>query len=426
MNYYLKNGTLVDPKNNIEAVTDLWISDGKVASVGALPESANASDFTEIDCTGKLIMPGFIDLHVHFRDPGFTYKETLTTGSNAAAAGGFTGVCPMPNTKPATDTPEKIAELLTRAKTESKVNIFPIGAVTIGQEGKELCDLKGMKDAGAVAISEDGKSVMDINIYKEAMEQAGTLGLVVMAHCEDKNLVGKGVVNAGPVAERYGLPGISNAVEDIITARDIFLAGQTGAQLHLCHCSTEASVGLVKLGKELGIKVSAEVCPHHFAMNEEEITADDGMFKMNPPLRSRKDMETLCDGLANGTMDCISTDHAPHSAEEKAGGFLTSPFGIVGLETAFSLAYTKLVKGGYMGISDLVRRMSVTPAEIIHIERGSLNAGAVADLVIANTDEYTIDPSSFESKGRNTPFGGHKVFGQVEKTFVNGELVFER
>jgi dihydroorotase len=379
-----------------------------------------------IDVNGKYVMPGFLDLHVHLREPGFEDKETVETGTKAAAHGGFTGICPMPNTKPATDSPERIAWLLKKAEEVSPVHVYPVGAVTLGQNGTELADIEGMVKAGAKALSEDGKSVMNTLLYKEALKKAAECSIPMLAHCEDKELVNGGVMNAGKKAEELGLPGISNAVEDVIAARDILLAKETGAQLHLCHCSTKDSVALVKLGKQLGARVTAEVCPHHFSMSEEDILCDDGNYKMNPPLRKKEDVEALKLGLKDGIMEAISTDHAPHEAEKKKESMRTAPFGIVGLETAFALAVTELVEPGYLTKMQLVERMSLSPARILHVEAGTLSEGMPADLVVADfEEEYVIDPEEFVSKGKNTPFAGKKVKGRVLLTMVDGKTVYE-
>lgn len=423
MNKLLKQGHVVDPSCGLDEVCDMLIEDGRIVEIAKKIESR--PDCVEIPCKDRYIFPGFIDLHVHLRDPGLTEKETLTTGTEAAAAGGYTMICPMPNTKPSTDTPKKIETLLQRCKEESRIHVMPISAVTMGQEGRELVDIAGVREAGAQGLSEDGRSVMDIMLYREAMIRAKENNLLILAHCEEKQLVGNGVINAGKKAEEFGLPGISNAVEDVITARDIFLAGDTGARLHLCHCSTKASVGLTKLAKDLGYSVTAEVCPHHFVLCDEDIPADDSKYKMNPPLRSREDMLALRQGLADGIIDVISTDHAPHTKAEKNGGFLGTPFGIVGSETAFALSYTTLVRGGYLSLSKLVSCMSCRPAEILQIDRGTLAPGSAADLCIVSLDECTIEPEKFASKGRNTPFGGWKVYGKVLKTMVDGEFVYE-
>ncbi len=417
----LKQGHLVDPLAGEDGVRDILVEDGKIAAVDT--QIAPLEDAEVVDCTGKYVFPGFIDMHVHLRDPGYLKKETLATGTAAAAAGGYTTICPMPNTLPVTDSAEKISALLARCKEEASVHVLPICAVTIGQEGKIAADFAAVQKAGAIGISEDGKSVMDIQVYRDALRQAKEHGLLVLAHCEEKNLVGGGVIGAGKKAKELGLAEIGNAVEDIIAARDIFLAGDTGARLHLCHCSTKASVGLVKLAKELGFCVTAEVCPHHFVLCDQDIPGDDANYKMNPPLRSKEDMLALRQGLAEGVMDVIATDHAPHTQEEKSGGFARAPFGIVGLETAFALSYTTLVRGGYLSLSELISRMSARPAQILGIDKGTLRVKSAADLCIADLSEYKISPDTFVSKGKNTPFAGRTVFGKILATMVDGRFV---
>lgn len=408
----------------MDGVFDVAIENGIISEIAATIATDGADQV--IDASGKYVMPGFIDLHVHFREPGFEYKETIKTGAMSSAKGGYTSVCPMPNTNPAIDSKEMVEWVKEKERTDSVVHILPVGAVTKGQAGVEVTDMKGMKEAGAVAVSEDGKSVMDILVYVEGMKEAAKNNLVVMAHCEDKQLVRGGVMNAGKRAEELGLKGITNSVEDVITARDIFLANETGAQLHLCHCSTKDSVSLVKLAKDAGYKVSGEVCPHHFTLADEDIPCDDANYKMNPPLRSRRDVQALKEGLRDGIMDVISTDHAPHSAEEKAKSMAQAPFGIVGEETAFALTVTELVEQGYLTKMQLVEKMSYNPAKILGIEKGRLEPGKAADIVIADFDEtYTIDTSTFVSKGKNTPFNGKQVKGRVYQTLVDGKIVYD-
>ncbi len=423
MRVLIKNGYLIDPGNSREGRFDLLLDNGVVAEVAPSLDSVNADEV--IDADGNWVMPGFIDLHVHFREPGYEYKETIATGAAAAAAGGYTTVCPMPNTNPVIDSAFMVEYLKLKAEKVSGIHIIPVGAVTKGQKGEELADIEGMAAAGALALSEDGRSVMDAALYREGMKAAKKAGLAVFAHCEDKSLAAGGVMNAGPAAKRLGLPGITNAVEDVIAARDILLAKETGVRLHLCHCSTRDSVEFVRMAKEEGLSVTGEVCPHHFAMCDEEITRDDGNFKMNPPLRSGKDMEALRQGLRDGIMDVISTDHAPHGEAEKNQSMAKAPFGIVGSETAFALTVTTLVKGGYLTPMQLVEKMSLNPARILGINAGNLAPGRPADLVIADPDrEYVIDPSKFCSKGRNTPFAGRRVSGMVLRTIVGGVTVY--
>lgn len=427
MNLWIKNGHLLDPANDRNEICDLYVKDGKVACVGSLSSGRiPEEEVTVIDASGKYVMPGFLDLHVHLREPGFEYKETIRTGTAAMAKGGFTAVCPMPNTKPATDCPEMIRRVLEIAEKDSPIHVYPVGAVTKGQMGEEMTDIAGMVKAGAKAISEDGKSVMNAELYREAMREATKADIPVMAHCEDRNMVGKGAMNAGAKAEELGIQGITNAVEDVIVARDILLAKETGARLHLCHCSTEDSVKMIRAAKEDGVKVSGEVCPHHFAMTEDEIPGDDANYKMNPPLRSSTDVEELCRGLADGTMEAISTDHAPHGEEEKKKSIAEAPFGIVGSETAYALAVTHLVKKGYLTPMQLVERMSTNPCRILGVPGGNLAEGMPADITIADMDsEYQIDKNTFLSKGKNTPFDGAVVNGRVYYTIVGGNIVYQ-
>lgn len=419
----IKNGYVIDPATDREEICDILVEDKHIIEVGQNIEK-NADQC--IDATGCYVMPGFIDLHVHLREPGFEYKETIQTGALAAAHGGFTSICPMPNTNPVIDSREMVAFINEKSAKEAVVHVLPVGAVTKSQIGKELADISAMVDEGAVAISEDGRSVMDTALYKEAMKIAKEEGIVVLAHCEDRSLVQGGVINAGKKAEELGMPGITNAVEDIIAARDILLAKETGVKLHLCHCSTKDSAWMVKQAKEEGLSVSAEVCPHHFTMSDEDIITDDANYKMNPPLRSKEDVQALKEALRDNVIDVIATDHAPHSEDDKKESIKVAPFGIVGLETAFALTMTELVKTGYLTPRQLVEKMSLNPAKVLGINKGTLQEGAVADIVIANpNEEYIIDVKDFVSKGKNTPFQGKKVCGKIRYTLVDGEIVYQ-
>jgi dihydroorotase len=424
----IKNGFVIDPASDREGIYDILIEGDKITKVA--PHISLKEPLTVIDAKGKYVMPGFIDLHVHLRDPGFVYKETVKTGALAAAAGGYTTICPMPNTKPVMDSAEMVSRLLERAKKEAVVHILPIGAVTAAQAGSELADIEAMAAAGVVAVSEDGKSVMDTALYAEGMKLAAKAGIPVFAHCEDKRLAGNGVMNAGENAKKLGLSGICNAVEDVITARDILLAKQTHARLHICHCSTKDSAAMVGLAKKEGLSVTAEVCPHHFTLTDEDILCDDANYKMNPPLRSAADVKALKEALRDDIIDVIATDHAPHSVQEKAVSMAEAPFGIVGLETAFALTMTELVKKGYLSPRQMVEKMSVNPAKIIGTTLGRNALGCIgenriADLVIADPDaEYTIDKNQFYSMGKNTPFDKRKVTGKILYTFVAGKLVY--
>ena len=428
MGTIIKNGHLVDVEADRDGLFDIYVNDvGKVEKVGARGElDGFVKEGTEvIDASGKYVLPGFIDLHVHFREPGGEYKETIKTGSRAAARGGYTTVVTMPNTKPVMDTVEHLKLQLDAIKKDAIINVLPSGTVTMGEEGKVLSDMEGMKKAGIVAISEDGRSVMDPEILRAGLVEAARLGLPFFDHCEDANLVKGGVMNAGEKSKELGMPGITNEVEDSIARRDIEIAAEAGATIHLCHCSTRETVKYVKEAKEKGYSVSAEVCPHHFTLADEDIIEDDANYKMNPPLRSRADVEALREGLKSGVMGMISTDHAPHSKEEKEKSIKDAPFGIVGLETSFALTVTELL-GKYLDMKALVERMSLTPAKLLKNGRGTLKEGSVADLVIADIDqEYVIDSDKFLSKGKNTPFTGKKVRGKVLYTLCNGKVVYK-
>ncbi len=422
MTILIKNGRLINPSENLDKVMDIFVEDGIIKEKA---ESIEKQADTVIDAAGCYVMPGLIDLHVHFRDPGLTYKEDIETGSKAAAKGGFTTVCCMPNTKPVVDNVETVKYIIEKGEKTGLTNVLPVGAVTKNMAGVEITDVEELKKAGICAISEDGKSVMNSGVYRKAMKNAAKANVPVLAHCEDINLVEGGVINLGDKSSELGVKGISNVVEDVIAMRDIMLAKETGATLHLCHCSTKDSVEMVKRAKEEGIKVTAEVCPHHFSMCSDDITSNDGNFKMNPPLRAREDMEALIKGLQDDIMDVISTDHAPHSAEEKAKDLEHAPFGIVGLETSVALTVTNLVKKGYLTPMQMAAKMSYNPAKVLGIPKGTLDEGKIADITIIDPDkEYTIDVNTFESKGKNTPFDGYKVSGEVEYTILNGKVVY--
>lgn len=422
MKLLITNGRVINPATNTDEVLDVYVEDGIVKKVGAeLNETADKT----IDANGCFVMPGLIDLHVHFRDPGQTYKEDITTGQRAAAKGGFTTVCCMPNTTPVVDSVEIVKYIIDQNNKEKYINVLPVGAVTKGMIGKEITDVKALKEAGICAISEDGKSVMDEAVYEKAMAKAKELDVPVLAHCEEINLVQGGVMNADSNATKLGLKGIANEVEDIIAQRDINLAEKLGATLHLCHCSTKDSVEMLRVAKAKGVKATGEVCPHHFTLTTDDIPGDDANFKMNPPLRTREDVDALIKGLSQDIMDVISTDHAPHSAEEKSKGFNNSPFGIVGLETSVGLTYTYLVKEGFLTPMQMAAKMSYNPANVLGINKGNIAEGCVADITIINPDEeYTVDVNEFESKGHNTPYNGYKLFGKVKYTITDGNVVY--
>ena len=439
MTMLIKGGRVLNPATQMDEVADVYVENGHVAKIGkGLKEKADRV----IDAEGYYVMPGFIDMHVHFRDPGFEEKETVITGMHAAAHGGFTTVLAMPNTKPVVDNPDVVNYVHNKARSERGIHVLQVGAVTKGQKGTELADIEGMVEAGSPAISEDGKSVMNTQIYAEAMKKAAKLGIPVLAHCEDINLVNGGVMNSDSKSKELGLPGICNAVEDIIIASDIMLAKETGCKLHLCHCSTRDSVSMVQHAKMEGIKVSAEVCPHHFTLTSDDIKEfvpeiengimipqdvdADTNYKMNPPLRTKADVQALKEGLRDGIMDVISTDHAPHTFQDKNTSMKKAPFGIVGLETAACLTYSELVLGGYLTPLQMAEKMSYNAAKILEMDRGDIQPGKAADIVIFDPKAvYKIDKNKFASKGRNTPFHGREVTGKVMYTICDGDIVFE-
>lgn len=425
MKILIQNGHVLDPDSKREGIYDVLVQGDKIVRVA---EKIETEADRVIDASGCYVMPGFIDLHVHLRDPGLEYKETLETGGRAAARGGVTTVCAMPNTKPVTDNAEMVASIHERAKTECPVNVIQIGAITVSQLGEELADIEGMAKAGCHAISEDGKSVMNASLYRKAMKIAKENNISIFAHCEDITMVEGGVMHADEKAQALGLKGITNAVEDVIVARDILLAKETGVRLHLCHCSTEDSVKLVEAAKKEGLPVTAEVCPHHFMMTTDDIIEDDGNFKMNPPLRGKSDVEALKAGLKADIMDVIATDHAPHSEEEKNCSMKRASFGIVGLETMAALTYTELVEPGILTPMQMAEKTSYNPAKILGLaDKGAIAEGKVADIVIFDKNkEYAIDKNTFLSKGKNTPFHGRKVKGEVAYTLVSGNVVYER
>ncbi len=439
MRLLIKGGRVINPATDTDELLDVLVEDGVVTR---LEQGIEGLADRTIDASGCLVMPGFIDLHVHLRDPGFEQKETIETGCRAAAHGGFTTILAMPNTKPVADHADVVNYVHNKAKAVGVVHVLQVGAITKGQKGEELADIDGMADAGIYAISEDGKSVMNAELYRKAMLKAAECSLVVMAHCEDRDLANGGVMNEDAHAKELGLKGITNSVEDVIVARDIMLCRDTGVKLHLCHCSTKNSVTMVERAKLEGISVTAEVCPHHFILTSDDIrkiepTVDaenkvaieadaDTNFKMNPPLRSREDVQALKEGLRDNIMDVIATDHAPHTFEEKNTSMKKAPFGIVGLETAAGLTYTELVLGGYLTPMQMVEKMSYNPARILGLDKGNIEPGKAADIVILDVNEtYTIDKNTFVSKGKNTPFHGRRVTGKVRATVVDGSVVYE-
>ncbi len=424
MSLLIRNGRVVDPANSTDAVQDVLITAGRIERVGPdLPPPAAAS---VLDATGKIVCPGFIDIHVHLREPGYEYKETVATGTRAAAAGGFTAVCCMANTHPVNDNRSITDYIRSKAVVEGLVRVYPIGAVTRGLGGEELAELAELAEAGCVAFSDDGKCVMNAALYRRAMEYTLPFGAPVISHAEDHHLSRGASMHEGVVSTELGVAGAPAAAEDIMVARDIVLAELTGAHVHIAHLSTAGAVRLVRDAKARGVRVTAEVTPHHLLLTEDAVRAFDANAKMNPPLRSKHDTEVLLEALVDGTIDCIATDHAPHAGSEKEGEFDRAAFGIVGLETAVGLMLDRLVKPGALPLATLIARLSRDPARLLGLPGGHLAPGAPADVTILDpTAEWTVDPARFQSRSRNTPFGGWPVTGRPWKTIVGGGIVWE-
>ena len=422
MSLLIQGGHVIDP-GRFNGVADVLIQDGKISAIGqALAAPAGA---TVIQAAGRLVLPGFVDLHVHFREPGFEYKETIQSGTAAAVAGGYTTVCAMPNTNPVNDNQAITEFMLDRAKAAGNAHLYPIGAITKKSEGKELAEIGDLRRAGCVAISDDGKPVMNSLVMRRAMEYARAFDVPVVDHCEDLHLSEGGCMNEGLVSTELGLPGIPSAAEDVMVARNVSLAELTGARLHLAHISTAGSVRMVREAKARGLKVTAEACPHHFTLTEELARGYNTHAKMNPPLRTGQDVQAIKEGLRDGTIDVIATDHAPHATQEKQQEFTEAPFGIVGLETALSLTLA-LVEEGVLTLESAVDKLSTAPAKAFSLNAGTLAVGAPADVAIVDPDrQWEVDPARFRSKSRNTPFAGWKVKGRVTTTIVSGRVVFE-
>lgn len=426
MGILIRQGRIIDAATKTDMVGDVYIDGGIIKEIGDKLEKKEKNDRV-IDAGGCLVMPGLIDLHVHLRDPGQTEKEDIETGAKAAARGGVTTVVAMPNTTPVIDNPDRVKYVHNKAEQLAAVHVLQAGAITKGQKGEELADIVGMARAGIPAVSEDGKSVMNSQVYKDAMVLARKCNIPVFAHCEDIDLRGMGCMNDDENAKRLRLPGISNATEDVIAARDIFLALDTGVHLHLCHCSTEGVANMMEVIRAKKIpNVTAEVCPHHFILTSDDIERDNPDYKMNPPLRRKKDVEALRNGLKNGSIQVISTDHAPHSIRDKAGSMRSAAFGIVGLETSLALTYTELVEKGILTEMQMVEKMSWNPAQILGLDCGTIQEGHPADIIVVDVEHaYKIDKTKFASKGRNTPFDGWNVKGKVLYTICDGKIVYK-
>lgn len=424
MKTLIKNGTIVDKKNKRISAA-IWIEDNKIKAIGSTFDNENFDHV--FDAKGQLITPGLIDIHVHLREPGFTYKETIKTGSRAAARGGFTTVCAMPNLNPVPDTPEKLQKIYDIIKQESIVKILQYAPITEELNSEVLTNQKALKKANAFAFTNDGVGVQNAGVMYLAMKNAASLNMPLVAHTEDNSLLFGGVMHEGERSKELNLPGILGIVESSQIARDIMLAKETGVHYHICHVSTRESVQLVREAKHAGIHVTAEVSPHHLLLTDQDIPEDHGFWKMNPPLRSEQDQKALIEGLLDGTIDCIATDHAPHGIEEKNQSFLKSPFGIVDSETAFSLLYTYFVEKQIFTLEQLICWMSSKPAELFNLAGGTLTIGAPADITIFDLEkEEVIDEEQFESMGKNTPFIGRQVKGNTMMTFVDSQLVWSK
>lgn len=425
MELVIKNGNLLNEKGHFEK-KDIFIKNGKVEEISN-DLSSLEGEFETIDADGLLVSPGFIDLHIHLREPGGEHKETIETGTSAAAKGGFTTVAAMPNTNPVPDCQEVMETIMTRIKEKAKIRVLPYASITKGLKGKELTNLDELATAGAFAFTDDGVGIQEANMMFQAMKKAANIGKSIVAHCEDNSLINGGCVHDGTFSKKYNVNGIPSICESVQIARDVLLAEATGCHYHVCHISTKESVRVVRDAKRAGINVTAEVSPHHLLLCDEDIPGLDPNFKMNPPLRGREDREALIEGLLDGTIDFIATDHAPHTKEEKEKGMPLAPFGIVGLETAFPLLYTHFVKKGMFTLKELIDFMTIKPAKAFGLPYGTIEKGAVADIVIIDLQvEEMIDPNTFLSKGKNTPFAGWHCQAWPVQTIFEGKTVWKR
>lgn len=422
MRILIKNGRVVDPANNIDEVLDVYIENGIIEEVGASLDYSGA-DIEVIDASGKIVAPGLVDMHCHLREPGQEYKEDIETGTKSAAVGGFTSVACMPNTDPVIDNAAIVEYIKTRSENVGSVNVFPIGSITKGLKGKELSEIGELKFAGVVAVSDDGRPVENPSLMRRALEYADTFDTAVISHCEVFELA-DGVMNEGYVSTMLGLRGINRASEEIMTSRDIILAKSTGTSIHIAHVSTRGSVELVRQAKKEGVKVTCETCPHYFSLTENAVIGYNTNAKMNPPLRTEDDVSAIIEGLKDGTIDAIATDHAPHHADEKNCEFDIALNGIVGFETALSLGITYLVKANHLSINSLIEKMTVSPSNILYLNKGTLSVGRSADVIIIDENATRcVDVNSFQSKSKNSPYDGFKLNGIVEYTIVGGKFI---
>ncbi len=423
MELLIKRGRLVDPVGGVGGVMDLLIRDGKIAGLGS--DLGDQADKV-LDAEGMVVCAGFVDMHVHLRDPGFEYKEDILTGTQAAARGGVTTLACMANTKPVVDNPEQVKYVLDKAQTACGVRVLPVAAVSVGLQGEKLTDVEALKAAGAVALSDDGMPVQNANLMRDALIRAKRYDMPVLTHCEDANMVENRAVNEGSISRQLWLEGRPAIAEELMVMRDAMLAEETGAHVHIQHVSTGKSVDIVRRMKKRGVPITCETCPQYFTLTEDEVLACGSMARVNPPLRTKQDVEAIIRGLQDGTIDVIATDHAPHSKEEKSRPLEKAPSGMVGLETSLAVTLTSLYHTGKMDLSDIIRRMTFNPAAILRLGTGRLAIGADADITIFDPDEvWVVDPEQFASKGHNTPFAGRELKGRVKYTVVGGKIIYQ-
>ena len=422
MKILLKNGNLIDYKTKVNGIYDILIEDEKISKIG---RNINENVDRIINCTNLKVIPGMIDIHCHLREPGFEYKETIETGAKSAVAGGFTTICPMPNTKPTPDNVETLEKIIKEAKRVNLCNILPYASVSKGEKGEELVNFSELKKAGAIAFSDDGMPVVNSRMMRQAMIEADKLGTYVASHCEEKS-VSSGAINAGPVADRLGVEGVLPEAEEIMAAREIVISETNNVRGHICHISTKTSKDMIRDAKKRGVKITCETCPHYFTFTVDEVLTSGTNAKMNPPLREEKDRKAIIEGLKEGTIDCIITDHAPHSKDEKNQELSKAPNGIIGFETALSAEIMNLIDTKQINHFDLVRLTSYTPAKLLKIDRGTIEVGKIADITIYNENEkYIYTEEMVVSKSKNSPFIGKELKGKVKYTIVSGRIVYE-
>lgn len=423
MKKWIRGGRVIDPSCGRDAICDLLIDGGVIAAVG---ENLSVEDAEVIDATGLVVAPGLVDMHTHMREPGFEKKETIATGTAAAARGGVTSILAMANTLPVIDSPERVSDLYRRAEQDAKVHLYTVGTVSRGMQGKEITDVEELLSAGAAALSDDGVPLMNAAIMREALIRMKPSGLPILSHSEDGDLVRTGVMNEGELSRKLGYQGRPAVAEELLLVRDGMLAADVDGYVHICHVSTKGSVKYIRMLKEAGVKITAETCPQYFTITEDEIEKQGAMAKVNPPLRQQADVDAILEGLKDGTLDCIVTDHAPHTAEEKSRELPKTPSGMVGLETSLALSLTVLHHQQGLPLSFVIDKMSTAPAKILQLDAGTLRVGAPADIVLFDPNEkWIVDPEQFASKGRNTPFKGWELTGRVRRTIVGGETVYD-